>query len=241
MSSGLGFRTDFVNRPRMSNTVVAPPTIDIESDSASSDAYCSICGFKITCPVPQGFLMTLIFFVGALGLPLMFFYGDADYTEEWTPPFAIGLSGLYAVLLLLLSSNMSVFYNTVLGLYTGIEVRVVQTAFDFAMATTTSDRDMVLAYVGGGVVIAHMIPFYLTDSGVVVTTLAAVGLVVNTSICVYLDTTLTLQAFTSGAAFLLTALCIVGLHCTKCSLMTLLRDAIKYGGFLTCKPLALKL
>ncbi|RPF82141.1 MAG: hypothetical protein CBC65_000940 [Rhodothermaceae bacterium TMED105] len=236
MSSSLGFRGGFAPKPK---GTVSSRTVDIESDMPQ--AYCSVCGFKITCPVPQGFLMTMIFFVGALGLPLMFFYGKADYTEEWTPPFVIGLSALYSVLLLVLSSNMTIFYNTVLGLYTGIEIKVVDTAFTYAGLTTTSDTDMAWAIIGGSVVIIHLIPFYITERGILVTTLAAVGLVVNTSICVYLDDTLTLQAFTSGAAFLLTALCIIGVHSVECSMLTLFRNAIKYGGFLTCQPLTFKL
>lgn len=236
MSSSLGFHGSFTPK---SQRKASSQTLDMES--VLPQAYCSVCGFKVTCPVPQGLLMTMIFFVGALGLPLMFFYGEPDYTEEWTPPFVIGLSALYSVLLLVLSSNMTMFYNTVLGLYTGIEVKVVDTALTYASQDTTSDTNMAWALIGGGIVVLHMIPFYLTERGILVTTLAAVGLVVNTAICVYIDDTLTLQAFTSGAAFLLTALCIIGMHCVECSMLTLFRNAVKYGGFLTFQPLTFKL
>jgi hypothetical protein len=240
MSSSLGFRNggEFAPRPKPSSVVSR--SIEIERDVAAQ-AYCSVCGFKITCPVPQGLLMTLLFFAGALALPIMFFYIEPDYGTTWVEPFIIGMSALYAVFLLFLSSNMSIFYNTVLGLYTGVEVRVLHRTFDFAVASTTSNAHMAWAISGGAIVILHLLPFYLVDSGVVVTTLAAVGLVVNTALCVYLDPTLTLQAFSSGTAFLLTAMCIIGLNCAKCSLLTLLRDAMKYGGFLTLQPLTFKL
>ena len=241
MSSNLGYRNggEITAPVRSHKSAVTTTTVNIEEDYPN--AYCSVCGFKITCPVPQGFLMTALFFVGGLGLPLMFYYGEADYTTEWTPPFVISLSAIYAFLLLFFSSNMPMFYNTVLGLYTGIEIKVIDTALTYATADGTPDADMVWSAIGGGVVILHLLPFYLVDSGIVVTTLAAVGLVVNTAILVYLDTGLILQAFTSGSAFLLTALCVVALHCEKPSLLSVLRDALMHGNCLMCKPLTFKL
>jgi hypothetical protein len=185
--------------------------------------------------------MTALFFVGGLGLPLMFYYGDVDYKTAWTPPFVIGVSALFAFLMLVFSSNMTMFYNTVLGLYTGIEVKVVDVALTYAFATDTPTTDMVWATIGGCVVIVHLLPFYLSDNGLVVTTLVAIGLVVNTSILVYLNTTLLLQAFTSGSAFLLAALCIIALHCEKPSLVSTFKDALMYGTFIVCKPLTFKL
>ena len=222
---------------------VTSNTVDLEADNA----YCSICGFKVTCPVPQGLLMTLIFFVGGLSLPLMFFYGDADYSDDMMPPYLIGMSTVYALALLVLGGNMTVIYNTVLGVYTGIEIKVVDAAFRYASGTelssgeSVSDMDMAWAILGGIIVIVHLLPFYMSNSGILITTLAAVGLVVNTAICAYLDTSLLLQTFTSGSAFLLTSLCIIGIHCTPVSLFSQITDAIKYGGFLRCQPLALKL
>ena len=241
MSSSLGYRNGGeITAPVRSKPLEVKTTI-VQVEEDYPNAYCSVCGFKITCPVPQGFLMTALFFVGGLGLPLMFYYGDADYTTEWTPPFVIGLSALYAFLLLFLSSNMTMFYNTVLGLYTGIEVKVIDTALTYATADGTPDADIVWSAIGGGVVIVHLLPFYLVDSGLVVTTLAAIGLVVNTAILVYLDTTLILQAFTAGSAFLLSALCIVALHGEKPSLLSTLKDALMHGSCLACKPLTFKL
>lgn len=238
MSSSLGYRQggEIAQPARTAKTV---RTVTIEPETP--DAYCSVCGVKLTCPVPQGMLMILLLFAGAIGVPLTYFYGSVDYTLDWTPPLITGLSALAALLVLVFGSNMPIAYNVVLGLYTGVEVRVIDLAFAYAAADGTTDEASALAIAAAVTIIVHLVPFYLSDSGLLVTTLAAVGIVVNAATCAYIDSSIALQTFTSGTAFLLTTLIILGVHCVPCSMLTMFKDAIVYKRFLVMEPLALKL
>lgn len=241
MSSSLGYRQGGEgSAPARAAVAAATRTIQIEAPK-TPDAYCSACGFKLSCPVPQGFLMTLLFLAASIGVPLVNFYGGVDYTNEMVPPFLTALSTLSAVLLFALASTLPTFYNIVLGLYTGIEIRVIDAAFTYANATYTTQAGMVWSLIGGCVVILHLIPFYVTEKGMIVTSLAAVGIGVNTAITTYIEPALAFQAYSTGVAFLLTSLSVIGISCETCSLLSLLREAMKNGSFLTCKPLTFKL
>ena len=88
-----------------------------------------------------------------------------------------------------------------------------------------------------GIVIAHLIPFYLCDRAWIVAGLAAVGIVVNTATLMFVDPTLLLFVFGTGLSFLLNVITTCAYHCEKPCMLTSFRSALKSGGMITCKPL----
>ena len=239
-SNSLGVRRGHeFSTQRSRAAMVRSTTVPIKAaEPASAGVSCASCSARLNCLMPQGFLMTLLYFAGALAVPLLFFYADVDYADARTPPLVIALSAIYA-LIVVFSGSVSSLYNIQLGFYTGIEVKVVDLALTFAQATG-DQAHMVLAIVGASVVVIHLLPFFLIDHAGLLTTLATAGVVVNTAIVSYLDPAMILFVFGAAATFLITTLCVVSFGCHSPSLLRALRTAIAENKCLACEPMSLR-
>lgn len=243
MSSSLGFvngRESVSVRRSAPPMPVAPapqapqPTMDVESGivAQAKKVRCMIC----TLPVPMGYLAVLLNFLGALAIPLVYFYANVDYSSEVTKPVIIGVSAIATLFAFLGSMDSAILYNIQLGLYTGLEARVCDVAIAFVQNTSHSDADRILAAVGVGVILFHLIPFYFSDHPMIVSSLAAVGVVVNTSVLVYLDTSLLLFVFTAGITFFMSSMCYLT-HLSYCPcMMTQTKIAMQKRKLLTFEP-----
>ena len=137
---------------------------------------------KFACKVPSGVLYTCLISSIILVAPLMFLYNSgltSDYSEGPTRALTAVTSFLGATVILLTIDAKTIF-NLVLFLHIGFEIYIIDKAFQFARASTTSTTSEVLSYIGGVVVILHLVPFVLTNRSRILTLLAYVGIIVNT-------------------------------------------------------------
>jgi hypothetical protein len=127
---------------------------------------------KFVCKVPSGILYTCLISSIILVAPLMFLYNSgltSDYSEGPTRALTAVTSFLGATVILLTIDAKTIF-----------EIYIIDKAFQFARASTTSTTSEVLSYIGGVVVILHLVPFVLTNRIRILTLLAYVGIIVNT-------------------------------------------------------------
>ena len=193
----------------------------------------------------KGFLLTFAYAALALLVPLLWYYIDFDTTDNVTRGVTIGLSAV-ATGLVVYADDCIVWYNMALFFHTGLEVYLIDVAFDYAHEAGRTDAEMGLALAGAITLIVHLVPFYLLDSKWLLTLLASAGVVVNTAVFVFLDTTrkasadlvdTTLLLYVgSSVALLISTLLVVGHNCMKPSMLTLLRYALMEGSCITCAP-----
>ena len=216
MSSSLGDRNG-QRPPTMSRAI----NIDVEAPSASPTLPLSIPrnGFL---PV---FLVSSLF---AVALSLFCFYGitDADYSAANTRGLVIA-SSVVGTLLVLMAKTPAFLYNIVLFAHLGLEIYVIERAFVYGLADDADTTEMVLSLTGAGVIIAHLLPFFVYDGAFVLVLLAAVGVVVNTlSILMTsaaMGANLLLPVGLTSVTLLATTQHIVGMMECPCSLLTLYR------------------
>ena len=256
MSSSLGFRNGGEHiSPRAPRSTSRSTVVEIEQTTPDA-TYCSVFGCKLVCPVPQGFLVTFMLFSLAVTIPIADYYFDINYDSDYEKILVICASGLASFLLLIFGANMQTFYNVLLGLYIGVEIKVLDVTIDYAMDDDSTyynatadevvtfmkpDKDIVMSYVAAVAVLLHLIPLVTSTRGWLVVSMAVLGVPINTAICVFLDHTLLLQTFTTGISFLVIALCVIGTHGICASLLNEFACALKGSGFLVMRPLALKL
>lgn len=193
----------------------------------SPSSSCTICGYPMMCLAPHGLMMTLLLLGGAVTLPIVYYYVDVDYSSDAARATTIGLSGLATALVFLKGDCFTTMYNVQLGFYTGVEVKVIDTAIAYAMQSSTPTEQVWLSAVAASVIAIHLIPFYTLNNPFLVTSLAAIGVVLNTAVVVFLDSTLLVVAFGSGISFLMTAMCIIVHQCACPALMTSMCGAVR--------------
>jgi hypothetical protein len=182
---------------------------------------------------PKGFLPLLLYSAFGALFPLLLLYVTYDFQDDMVRVafiVAATLLGLVPVL----SSDCCTIYNTVLLFHTGIEVKVIQTALDYAMDDASPDHGMVMAYVGAVTVIVHLLPFYLSDHPLLLSLLATVGVPVNAALALYLDSSMLLLVLLSSYAFLATVRIVVRINEETPSLLAQLRLALETGAWITC-------
>jgi hypothetical protein len=162
--------------------------------------------------MPAGVLVTLLYCGLALSLPILYFYSDSiplennvvtEPTDE-TKVVVIGLSAVVG-LFLLISVEVKMLFNMILFFHVGLEAYVLDKLMSFADEDTTSDEDMAIAYVTFGVIIVHLIPFFVVNKTSFLSILAFVGVVVNSTTTILVDTLVphTLLVGLSSSALLL--------------------------------------
>lgn len=237
MSQSLGFRPgcDRVAqerpppKPRPPPAVLPPPATQPNRCGGMLSRAMSMC------MVPKGYLATLLMAGCFLAVPLLHEYTTPDYTDTATRGGVIGASAALS-LLIIGANDCGAWFNFVLFFHTGVEVTVLDTLQTYAQAATTTTENEVWAWIGFGVILAHLLPFYLMDYNAVLIPLAAVGVSVNTAVLVFLDSTQFMYVGLSAAALLGTTLYVCGQCEKRCCMMTLMRDGMKEGSLLSCKP-----
>lgn len=225
--TSLGYRRDHDNNsashpPPARRTQTEPTVVQIESTVPQAK-----CGNMMSF---RGFLATLLLSSLALAIPLIWTYGEIDYSDDTSRGLTIGVSGVAATLLGMTRSSITMF-NVVLFFHIGIEVGVLDTAITFANQDGVSDVDMGLAITAAIIIILHLIPFLLSDNFMALAILGSAGLVINTATTVFLDAASTLLASTSAAVLLIM---IYMTSCSQTSMLTSLQNALVAGDCIVC-------
>lgn len=203
------------------------------SDLEAPRAKISPC--KASMPVPRGLVPILFYMAFAFAVPTVYLYAeDIDYSDDGVRGGVIGLSA-FAAILMVYSNCCCCWYNMLLAFHTALEVKVIDTALTYAYADGTSDAHMALNIVGAVVVIVHLVPFYVYDGLKLLTLLATAGVVVNTSILVFLDPSLLMVfVFASSLALLADTMIIAGVCELRTSLLSIVKDAMASRTCITC-------
>lgn len=225
MSSSLGFR-----RACEYNAGRPPPITPVETEQAAPSpvAWC-------TCGVFKGFIPLLFFSCLAATVPGYSLYVDLNLDSEVTRGLIVGGSALVATAVVV-ANHCATWYNMSLFFHTAIEVRVLDVVITYALAETTEMTGQALAWTGASIVIVHLLPFFVLDMPRLLTLLAWAGVVVNTSLAIYIDTSLLVLVLWSSLAFLFIVLFTFGSECKTPSLASQLRQAISGGKLITCEP-----
>jgi hypothetical protein len=135
--------------------------------------------------VSSGIVKTFAFSSVALVFPLLFFYNkELDVHRDFARGGVIGGAALLA-LALVVANDCKIWYNMALFFHIGIETKVLHVAYDYATASSTGTTAEALAWVGFGVVIAHLLPFLFFDHAKLLVLLAAVGVPVNAALLLF--------------------------------------------------------
>lgn len=188
--------------------------------------------------VPRGLIPTLSYSLLAFLVPFLFLYMDYDFTTDMAKGVTIGLSAVAAIVMVL-ANDCCCWFNMMLAFHTALEVKVVDTTLAFAYASGTSDNDMALAITGAVVVIVHLIPFYVSDRLMLLSLLAFAGVIVNTTLLVFLDTDMLLLVGASALALLAITMIISGVCEIKTSLLSLIRESVIAKKCITCEKFEL--
>lgn len=229
MSSTLGDRRGATHNSAFRGTSTAsgsrPSNADVESQIPTKMACC---------PVPRGLIPILFYMAFAFAVPTVYLYAeDVDYSDDGVRGAVIGISA-FGALLLVYSNCCCCWYNMLLAFHTALEVKVIDTALTYAYADGTSDAHMALNIVGAVVVIVHLVPFYVYDGLRLLVLLAAAGVVVNTSILVFLDPSMLMVfVFASSMALLADTMIIAGICEIRTSLLSVIKDAMATGKCIT--------
>ena len=183
---------------------------------------------------PKGFLPLLFYAAASATFPLLLLFATFDFADNMVRGLFLAAAALFA-LVPVVSNDCCVLYNSVLFFHTGVEVKVIETAFEYAMADTSPDYGVALAYAGGITVIVHLLPFYLMDHPLLLSLLAVVGVPVNVALALFLDDSMFLLVLLSSYAFLITTRTIVRLNEETPSMLTQLRKALDTGMWITCE------
>ena len=193
---------------------IAARVVDIESNACERKSR-----FHIPCALPsRAFLIAMLYAGFLLATPVCLTYVDIDYSSNLARGLLIGGSAVLA-LTVAHAGTTAAWYNMILLFHTGVEVKIADVAITFARASGTETVDLVLASVGAGVVILHLIPFFLSDMSALLVVLAMAGVVVNTSIVVFLESSLLLLVLATSIALLVLTL-IVSASGIKASMLS---------------------
>ena len=181
----LGYRRGGENIPKPRAPTPAPvaPT-PLPAPSLLSKVRCEI----INCPValPRGSLPLLVYVGYAAALPLSYYYGEYDFSDDFVRAATIVGTTLFATFLVLVN-DCCTWYNMILFLHIALEYKLLDTTMTYVNRDHTSDVGMAWAWVGMVVVVLHLLPFLLVDGPTLLLLLAFVGVPVNTALAVFLD------------------------------------------------------
>ena len=221
MANGLGFTTE----PPVVKRVSKQASINIEALPPVVDTAAGLLRYT-------GLVPTLLVFAAALTLPILLMFDFLDFGKtSWTTASAVVYITFPAIgaLIFLITPAISILYAAALGFHTATESfaatallhvgtngSVVMPDFmgnpDFyesfhMTGKNSSDLEIVLAWVGLVLVIVHMLPFYFLRPQPILRILAAVGVIVNSAVGIYVTKLWSLYLLFNGSAmFLLTTM-----------------------------------
>ena len=144
--------------------------------------------FHIPCALPsRSVLFVLLYSSILLAAPVCLHHVSAiDFSSNVTRGLLIGGSAILS-LTITHGGNFKAWFTMALLFHIGVESIVLRDTIDFAMDGSNSTQDVVLASVGAGVIGLHLLPFLLIDWSPLLVVLAMAGVVVNTSVCLFLS------------------------------------------------------
>ena len=183
--------------------------------------------------VPKGLIPVVLYSLLFTAVPIVNYYVAPDYNDTTVKGIVCMYSALCA-LAIVLANDCVAWFNIVLATHLAIEIVVLNKLHDFAQLATTSDQSMALAYVSFGVIIFHLIPFFLVNNVHVLTLLGFVGIILNTVSLTYVASDMLLVTGISSSALLILTLLVASIDCVSTSLFSALRSALKDSLYLVC-------
>lgn len=182
--------------------------------------------------VPKGVLPMIIYGAFFFCFPVLNEFMQYDYTDTMVRTSVIGAS-ILAPIILVGANDCVAWYLCALAFHTGQEVVVLSKLLNYYETTgkDADDSEQIFKWIAFGVVVAHLVPFYVYDQPGMLGFLASVGIVVNTVINVVIPDNngqLLITGF-SSTVLLATVLLIVCIDCVKTSLLSQLRAAMGRG------------
>lgn len=188
--------------------------------------------------VARGLLPVLIYSAVAFSIPTLIEYVDYDFSDRNTRIGTVAVAAAAATVMLA-ANCCACWYNMALFFHIALEARVIETLFDFAYASDTSDVDMAWSVAAIAIVILHLVPFLLLDRVVLLTALAYAGVVVNSAVLVFLDPGRLLLVGASSIALLATTMIVAGVCEVHTSLFAILRKAVRTRMLIRCRKFEL--
>ena len=224
MSQGLGYRprNDHIaerqgDRQTRMRTMQTQEPEPVQIDSV---ATLHTSGYRMS--VVKGFIPLLLMSVTFVSVPIIFYYGDLDFTETNVRAGVITAAALLGFIVTIANDCCS-WFNIMLFFHIGMEVKVVDNLLDFA--DTAGGKDETLAMAAACVIIVHLIPFLLIDNTAFLSILAFIGIVTNTAAIVmthsstgehHSDIALLLSVGSTSISLLFSTLFIRGICGVKC-------------------------
>lgn len=229
----LGFRK---GHDHIAERAFGPRSVPALPEDAKTSKATALPSMACKCPIPRGFLPTLVYSSLAAIVPLLWFYMTYDYTDTMVQGGVIALAAV-AGLVVVLANDCCCWYNMALFFHAGVEVKVIDTALAFSYSATGADKTW--SMVAAITIIVHLVPFLVTDRTLLLSFLAYAGVVVNACTLVYLDSSLLLLVGASSLSLLSSTMVIGGICEIRTSMLSLLQDAIKNRMFITCESFEL--
>lgn len=232
--TSLGFRPGndhIAERPRAPRPVVL--TVEEPAPRSMMTKLKEVPCFTCMLGVPRGFLPTLLFSAIAFLVPYFYLFDTFTLTDN-DARVGVLVTAAVAATGAVYANDCCCWYNMGLLFHTAVETKVLDVAFTFAYADDTEDKHMALAIVAAIVIIAHLLPFFLTDRIMLLSALAYAGVLVNTAVTLYLDTSLLLLSFASAMALLLTTMILGGICEVRTSLLSLFLESVNTCKWITC-------
>ena len=167
-------------------------------------------------------------------VPLVHEYVDADYGKTEARGISVGVAAT-AALAIVGANDCVAWFNFVLFFHAGVEATVLDRLQSYALTDTTLSESEIWAWIGFGVIIAHLLPFFLMDHNAMLVPLAVVGVPINTAVVVFLDSGKLMYVGLSASMLLGTTLYVCGQCEKRCSVMTLMKDAMGSGTMMSCR------
>ena len=189
--------------------------------------------------MPKGLLPTILYSLLFLAVPLLWLYQPAnldDGSATSTRALAIA-SAVVGGLAIVAANDCVAWFNKALIYHVGIEAHVLDRLYAFAADETRALWQVSLAWIALVIIVAHLLPFLLTDRLGVLAFLAYVGMVLNATVAVFvLYDDFLLVALSSGM-LLGTTILIAGIDCLDTSLLSTVRKTLQDGTWAVCLPL----
>jgi hypothetical protein len=220
-ANGLGIMCETYKHPR---TKVGTVTGSAGESAAGKQSGAS---------VPKGFLVTSLYSFFVLVFPILNEYVTYDYDTTLVRTGVIVASVLGASFVAL-ANDCVAWFNMVLWFHIGVEVTVLDKVYHYASKDGIRDSEAALAWVGFAVIIFHLIPFLILDYEKVLCILAYAGVIVNSSVLVFVDPSKLLVAASTSTSLLLSVMLIACIDCVKTSYLSQLKIALSKGNWIRC-------
>ena len=114
--------------------------------------------------VPKGILPMIIYGAFFLCFPVLNEFMEYDYTNTMVRTSVIGAS-ILAPIILVGANDCVAWYNMALAFHTGQEVVVLSKLLNYYDTTgkDADDSEHIFKWIAFGVVVAHLVPFYVYD------------------------------------------------------------------------------